>query len=101
MKKDFRRKKRKGGKLDDRWLGPYTISADCGKGFYSLNDGQKMIVKRINGYHLKVYYETDDPQDQPNLSSTSSMKFRNPQLSDLLEVCVYIYSLYNILCLLT
>ncbi len=36
--KDFRRKKRKGGKLhvDDRWLGPYQVSKDLGKGFYSL-----------------------------------------------------------------
>ena len=33
LKKDFKRKKRKGGKLDDRWLGPYMISKDLGKGF--------------------------------------------------------------------
>jgi len=27
LKKDFTRKKRKGGKLDYRWTGPYTITA--------------------------------------------------------------------------
>lgn len=56
LKKDFRRKKRKGGKLDHRWLGPYTISADCGKGFYTLNGANGVAFKRINGAHLKVYY---------------------------------------------
>ena len=25
--KDFTRKKRKGGKLDARWIGPYTVTA--------------------------------------------------------------------------
>jgi hypothetical protein len=57
LKKDFNRKKRKGGKLDDRWLGPYTISKDWGKGFYSLSDGITVVVNRVNGAHLKMYHE--------------------------------------------
>ncbi|XP_019857055.1 PREDICTED: uncharacterized protein LOC109585419 [Amphimedon queenslandica] len=79
--KDFRRKKRRGGKLDGRWLGPfaipyrktkvattlrgcdpvvatlkflYGIVEDCGKGFYRLKNRQK-IIKRVNGAHLKIY----------------------------------------------
>ena len=28
LKKDFTRKKRKGGKLDSTWVGPYTISLE-------------------------------------------------------------------------
>ena len=32
LKKDFTRKKRKGGKMDLKWLGPYTITQELGKG---------------------------------------------------------------------
>lgn len=57
LKKDFLRSKRKGGKLDPKWLGPYRISKLLGKGLYSLTrceDGH--TVKRVNGMHLKIYY---------------------------------------------
>ena len=36
LKKDFTRKKRKGGKLDSKWLGPFRITKVLGKGLYSL-----------------------------------------------------------------
>ena len=36
LKKDFRRKKRKGGKLDYRWVGPYKIVKSLGKGLFAL-----------------------------------------------------------------
>ena len=44
LKKDFTRKKRKGGKLDYRWQGPYVICASVGKGFLRLKelDGEKV-----------------------------------------------------------
>jgi len=35
-KKDFLRKKRRGGKLDSKWMGPYKITADLGKGLFKL-----------------------------------------------------------------
>jgi len=35
-KKDFLRKKRRGGKLDCKWMGPYKITADLGKGLFKL-----------------------------------------------------------------
>ena len=38
LKKDFKRKKRRGGKLDYRWQGPYTITAALGKGLYQLKE---------------------------------------------------------------
>ncbi len=41
LKKDFRRKKRRGRKLDYRWLGPYTITESLGKSLFQL--------KEING----------------------------------------------------
>ena len=44
LKKDFTRKKCKGGKLDYRWQGPYMISASLGKGLFKLKelDGDKV-----------------------------------------------------------
>lgn len=38
LKKDFKRKKRRGGKLDYRWQGPYTITASLGKGLFRLKE---------------------------------------------------------------
>ncbi len=64
LKKGFIRKKRKGVKLDDRWLGPYTVSQDLGKGFYSLSKGNDVIIKRINGAHVKIYERTHDDDDE-------------------------------------
>ena len=44
--KDFNRKKRKGGCLDFRWKGPYTITASLGKGLYQLKEqnGVKVLI---------------------------------------------------------
>ena len=44
--KDFNRKKRKGGCLDFRWKGPYTITASLGKGLYRLKEqnGEKVLI---------------------------------------------------------
>ena len=38
LKKEFTRKKRRGGKLDYRWQGPYTITAALGKGLFQLKE---------------------------------------------------------------
>jgi hypothetical protein len=57
LKKDFTRKKRKGGKLDSKWVGPYKIVATLGRGLYRLQevcDSTKIVV-RVNGVHLKEY----------------------------------------------
>ena len=35
-RKDFTRRKRHGGKMDPKWVGPYLIVQDLGKGFYKL-----------------------------------------------------------------
>ena len=44
LKKDFTRKKRKGGKLDYRWQGPFVIIASLGKGLFKLKElnGEKV-----------------------------------------------------------
>ena len=56
LKRDFTRKKRRGGKLDYRWEGPFVITAVLGRGLYKLKgkDGPK-VVDRVNGTHLKPF----------------------------------------------
>ena len=68
LKKDFRRKKRAGGKLDPSWLGPYTIVKALGIGLYSLQGmvEPSKIISRVNGTHLKRYYQ---PIQQVNFKS--------------------------------
>ena len=61
LKKDFTRKKRAGGKLDSRWTGPYRIVQSLGRGLYRLEDVRNCgkIVTRINGVHLKKYFQAE------------------------------------------
>ena len=61
LKKDFLRKKRKGGKLDAKWVGPYKIAKSLGKGLYRLecvNESTK-VISRVNGVHLKPYLSSE------------------------------------------
>ena len=57
LKKDFLRKKRKGGKLDNKWIGPYIITGALGRGLYSLQDMKNpgKVLSRVHGTHLKKY----------------------------------------------
>ena len=48
MKKDFTRKKRKGGKLDPKWVGPYCITSNLGRGLKQLSKPFK-AVSCVNG----------------------------------------------------
>ena len=51
---------RKGGKLQQRWLGPYKISEFVGKGVYkliSLKTG-RILKKGVNICRLKIYHES-------------------------------------------
>ena len=54
LKKDFTRKKTKGGKLSCRYVGPFTITRVKSRGVYELcsDDGK---VTSATGGHLKVY----------------------------------------------
>ena len=50
-------KQRKGGKLRDRWLGPYTINRNLGKGVYELRNSSGRVLKmKCNIARLKVMY---------------------------------------------
>ena len=56
LKKDFTRKRRKGGKLDLRWNGPYIVDAYLGKGLFRLQSvaDPHDVVARVNGAHLTL-----------------------------------------------
>ena len=64
LKKDFRRKKRKGGCMDHKYLGPFEILKDVGKGFFALKclDSGK-IIERVHGAHLKIYQKPLSSQE--------------------------------------
>ncbi|KAL5517918.1 hypothetical protein EMCRGX_G003562 [Ephydatia muelleri] len=74
FKKDFLRKKRKGGKLDPRWFGPYIITQKLSKGFYSLQSvaNPSDCVKRVNGAHLKAFHSQEHMSNSQDLSQSSS-----------------------------
>ena len=48
-------KERKGGKLTDRWLGPYTINRNLGKGVYELKSSSGKLLKKYIA-RLKVIH---------------------------------------------
>lgn len=49
---------RKGGKLQQRWLGPYKVQESVGKGVYKLLNPStgKALKKVVNVCRLKPYY---------------------------------------------
>jgi hypothetical protein len=47
LKKDFRRKKRKGGKLDYKWTGPYSIISCLGRGLFKLRECNSNNVRAL------------------------------------------------------
>ena len=72
--KDHTRKKRKGGKLDARWLGPFKICKCLPRGVYLLssNAGQ---IRRATGVQLKVYRKPNPQRASNQLQSP------NPNMS--------------------
>ena len=59
VKTDFTRKKRRGGKLDLRWKGPFVITASLGRGLYKLKEvnGSKVGGSRIVTEVLRTTFE--------------------------------------------
>ena len=57
LKKDMTRKKRAGGKMDYKWIGPYRIVKSMGKGLYQIEstDQSNVKIQRVHGIHLKPY----------------------------------------------
>lgn len=59
LKKDFMRKKRRGGKLDDKWLGPYTVVTSLGKGLFKLKElnGEKVNNTVVRGLYIQPSFQ--------------------------------------------
>ena len=57
-----------GGKMDDKYLGPFTITKRLGKAL-QLVDNPTIKVERVNGAHLKPYL-THNPPTSPSQSSS-------------------------------
>jgi hypothetical protein len=54
---NLRRSDRKGGRMADPWLGPYTISAISAQGSYELtNKDGKVLQKKQHGVNLKLFF---------------------------------------------
>lgn len=74
LKKDFTHKKYKGGKLKERYLGPYTITKVLPHGTYELSDESTKI--RATGAHLKLY-TLPSPLKHPENKTSSSPSAEN------------------------
>lgn len=80
LKKDFTRKKCKGGKLNQRYLGPYKITKLLPCGTYELSDKSKII--RATGAHLKLY-TAPSPLKHPENKTSFSPSIENECLSEM------------------
>eukprot|EP00731_Ephydatia_muelleri_P025782 Em0017g865a len=91
IKKDFRRGKRAGGKLDTPFVGPYIIIKCHGKGMYCLQlaSNAAEIVERVSGAYLKPYQKPKEDGQSLHLEQ------REYALSKDIDVALWIdYRLY-------
>ncbi|KAL5506431.1 hypothetical protein EMCRGX_G008064 [Ephydatia muelleri] len=117
--KGLQAKKHKGGKMDAKWLGPFLLSSELGKVFYSLAslDGKTVVVKRINGAHLvsftpaiiskqltssashKQPIAADDCDLKTRIDSSQQVESIVVELLEYFAVCMNTVHLYgNIIC---
>ena len=60
LRENTAQKQRKGGKLSDKWLGPYIVHKQMGKGVYQLKTVSGTVLKqKCNVSRLKVYHGID------------------------------------------
>ena len=59
-------KEAKRWKLDSKWLGPFKIRKNLGKGLHYISDDGniKAASKRVHGTHLKLYYCSSSISDK-------------------------------------
>ena len=76
MKKDFRRGKRAGGKLDTPFVGPYIIVKCHGKGLYCLQlaSNAAKFVERVSGAYLKPYQKPKEEAIEKNMEEKADEK---------------------------
>ena len=61
LRRNMQQKTRKGKKMEDRWLGPYTIVEITKTSCLLKNLSGKVLKQRINLGQLKPYRESNDP----------------------------------------
>ena len=82
LKKDFTCKKTKGGKLKERYLGPYTITKVLPHGTYELADpSDKSKTLRATGAHLKPYTAPSPPHEE-NVSEKGTSEEECSEIKD-------------------
>ena len=69
LKKDIKRKRRRGGKLEQRYIGPFVVSAVVSRGVYRLTSQDGKIVVKATGAHLKAYKKPNPESECPMVSS--------------------------------
>ena len=66
-------KQRKGGKLADKWLGPYKINQEIRKGVYGLETlGGNLMKQSSNTSRLKLYFEDSGSLNVPTVPPTEA-----------------------------
>ena len=95
---------RMGGKLDDAYLGPYTVTEVVDKGRYQLqNESGEKLKKLYNGVLLKEYFPVkESTESQPGVKeSTPDVDVKQPDESSppkkKRKVCVVFNMLYIML----
>ena len=74
LKKDFTRTKSKGGKLKERYTGPYEITQAITRGVFQLK-GPNDQVLRATGAHLKKYISPQYSLDDRQSTLTSGLSY--------------------------
>ena len=73
LRENTAQKQRKGGKLSDKWLGPYIVHQQMGKGVYQLKTVSGTVLKqKCNISRLKVYYGIDRHDNTSAVRESSS-----------------------------
>lgn len=82
--KDFCRKKRKGAKMDTRFVAPYIIMNNVGKGLHVLKlvENPTVVIERVTGIILS--------HTVPNRSSEPHKWFHQPQPGYLPQIVILI-----------
>ena len=88
LRRNMQQKTRKGKKMEDRWLGPYTIIEITKTSCSLKNSSGKVLKQRINLSQLKPYRESDDPDPVLNTSEENSC---NSQTGNYVACSIYSY----------
>jgi hypothetical protein len=78
LKYDRRKDTRMGGKLDERYLGPYVVHEVTARGCYRLADGDKIMKQMVNAINLKPFHEPTSPSNTPRKGSNPTTPQATP-----------------------